>query len=121
MKENILSKPNEIVGGFVKDLIQTFEDRYRKYNQTGEVQGLTKEDISAAASKWDLESCGYQIYFLALGMYCGCVKNFVPQFYQSMTWCRDCGEAAERLSKELDIPINEINSKEALKYYEGKE
>lgn len=120
MKENILSKPDEIVGGFVKDLLSIVEERLLKFGETGEVSGLTKDDVTKVASKWGLESCGYQLYFLALGFYTGSLEGYVPNFCKDMACCRDCGEAAIRLSEKLGVPVNEVDAKEALKYYENK-
>lgn len=120
MKRNILSESNEVVGGFVKELIDLFEKDFRKFKKKGNPKGITKKDVVEIASKYGLTDCGYQIYMLALGLYCGSLDLIVPRFDADMKWCRKCGEAAQKLADELEVPINEIDAMEALMYYENK-
>ena len=120
MKRNILSVSNEVVGGFVKELIGLFEKDFKEYKKKGNPKGITSKDVVTIASKYGLTDCGYQIYMLALGLYCGSIDGLIPKFDRNMKWCRECGEAAQKLANELEVPINEIDAMEALMYYESK-
>lgn len=114
-KKNFMSCSDEVVGAFVKELTTKFEKEFRRYKETGKVDGIQPEEVVKTAVKYGVLDCGYQIYMLALGLYCGCLDGgVVPKFDKAMQWCQRCFDATMKLANSLDVPIEEIDPIKAL-------